>query len=150
MDKKQSIEQFKGQTRLPKLAIPKRYDLSACTFSGTVLIDLSIVQVTEFLVLNALELAVHEVWFANSCNQSTHKPPSTTAELCCFSRHPTRRCSSPVKPDQTTSSAVSIARNHASPPNQSTPSLSPTTTRVRPNQSTPLPSHLRPDQELHC
>ncbi|KAL5576285.1 hypothetical protein UlMin_017984 [Ulmus minor] len=70
----QSIEQFKGQTRLPKFAIPKRYDLhlkldlSACTFSGTVLIDLSIVEETKFLVLNALELAVHKVWFANSSN----------------------------------------------------------------------------------
>ncbi|XP_015902907.2 aminopeptidase M1 isoform X2 [Ziziphus jujuba] len=69
------MEQFKGLTRLPKFAIPQRYDLhlkldlSACTFSGTELIDLNIIQVTKFLVLNALELHVHKVWFTNSHNQ---------------------------------------------------------------------------------
>lgn len=69
------MEQFKGQTRLPEFAIPERYDLhlkldlSACTFSGTVVVDLSIVEVTKFLVLNALELNVHRVWFTNSHNQ---------------------------------------------------------------------------------
>ena len=68
----QSLEQFKAQTRLPKFAIPKRYDLtltpdlSACTFSGTVLIDLEIVQSTKFLVLNALELAITQVSFTDS------------------------------------------------------------------------------------
>ncbi|KAH7865367.1 hypothetical protein Vadar_005683 [Vaccinium darrowii] len=71
----QSIEQFKGQSRLPKFAVPKRYDLalkpdlSACTFSGAVQIELSIIQSTKFLVLNALELVVDQVSFTNSHNQ---------------------------------------------------------------------------------
>ncbi|XP_024180659.1 aminopeptidase M1 isoform X2 [Rosa chinensis] len=78
MEQKQSIEQFKGQARLPNFAIPKRYDLhlkldlSACTFSGTVQINVSIVEETKFLVLNALELDVHQVWFTNSHGQKYH------------------------------------------------------------------------------
>ncbi|KAG5537939.1 hypothetical protein RHGRI_025134 [Rhododendron griersonianum] len=45
----QRIEQFKGQTRLPKFAVPKRYDLtlkpdlSSCTFSGTKLVPSDVV-----------------------------------------------------------------------------------------------------------
>ncbi|KAB2029134.1 hypothetical protein ES319_D05G142700v1 [Gossypium barbadense] len=74
MDQKQNIEQFKGQPRLPKFAIPKRYDLylkldlSACTFSGLVHINLSIVETTKFIVLNACELVVHQVFFTTSLN----------------------------------------------------------------------------------
>ncbi|EOY27183.1 Aminopeptidase M1, putative [Theobroma cacao] len=74
MDLKQNIEQFKGQPRLPKFAIPKRYDLylkldlSACTFSGLVHVDLSIVEPTKFIVLNACELVVRQVFFTNSLN----------------------------------------------------------------------------------
>ncbi|KAK3030912.1 hypothetical protein RJ639_036650, partial [Escallonia herrerae] len=70
----QKIEQFKGQPRLPTFAVPKRYDLtiktdlSACTFSGTVLIGLSVLQATRFLVLNALELVINEVSFTDSHN----------------------------------------------------------------------------------
>ena len=77
MEQKQIIEQFKGQTRLPNFAIPRRYDLhlrldlSACTFFGTVQINLSIVEETKILVLNALELDVHQVWFTNSHGQVT-------------------------------------------------------------------------------
>ncbi|KAM4110853.1 hypothetical protein ACJW30_05G023000 [Castanea mollissima] len=76
---KQSIEQFKGQTRLPKFAIPTSYDLylkldlTACTFSGTVQVNLNIIEHTKFLVLNVLELDVHQVWFTNS-NHQTYKP----------------------------------------------------------------------------
>ncbi|XP_016649348.1 PREDICTED: aminopeptidase M1-like isoform X1 [Prunus mume] len=75
MEQKQSIEQFKGRARLPNFAIPRRYDLhlkldlSACTYSGTVQINVSIVEETKFLVLNALELDVHEVCFTNSHGQ---------------------------------------------------------------------------------
>ncbi|OMO70683.1 Peptidase M1, alanine aminopeptidase/leukotriene A4 hydrolase [Corchorus capsularis] len=74
MDQKQNIEQFKGQPRLPKFAVPKRYDLhlkldlSACTFSGLVDINLCILEPTKFIVLNACELAVHQVFFTNSLN----------------------------------------------------------------------------------
>ncbi|XP_059454321.1 aminopeptidase M1-like isoform X2 [Corylus avellana] len=58
------MEQFKGQPRLPKFAVPKRYDirlkpdLSACNFAGLVSIDLDIVAGTKFIVLNAAELSV--------------------------------------------------------------------------------------------
>lgn len=77
MEQKQSMEQFTGRARLPNFAIPRRYDLhlkldlSACTYSGTVQINVSIVEETKFLVLNALELDVHEVCFTNSHGQVT-------------------------------------------------------------------------------
>lgn len=69
------MEQFKGQTRLPKFATPEHYDLhlkldlSECTFSGTVVVNLRLTEVTKFLVLNALELDVHQVWFNDSHDQ---------------------------------------------------------------------------------
>lgn len=71
----QKIEQFQGQTRLPEFAVPKRYeltlklDLSACTFSGCVTIDVSINGSTRFLVLNALQLLIHQVSFTSSQKQ---------------------------------------------------------------------------------
>ncbi|KAK3013476.1 hypothetical protein RJ639_009784 [Escallonia herrerae] len=71
---RKKIQQFKGQPRLPTFAVPKRYDLtiktdlSACNFSGTVLIGLSVLQATRFLVLNALELVINEVSFTDSHN----------------------------------------------------------------------------------
>ncbi|KAE8100063.1 hypothetical protein FH972_017992 [Carpinus fangiana] len=58
------MEKFKGQPRLPKFAVPKRYDirlkpdLSACNFAGFVSIDLDIVAGTNFIALNAAELSV--------------------------------------------------------------------------------------------
>lgn len=70
--REQKLEQFKGQTRLPNFAVPKRYDLTlnldlqVCTFSGIVLIDISIVQATKFLVLNTLDLVVDDVSFTSS------------------------------------------------------------------------------------
>ncbi|XP_010432617.1 PREDICTED: aminopeptidase M1-like [Camelina sativa] len=60
------MDQFKGQPRLPKFAVPKRYDLRlnpdpiACTFAGTVAIDLDIVADTRFIVLNAADLSVND------------------------------------------------------------------------------------------
>ncbi|TXG68455.1 hypothetical protein EZV62_003390 [Acer yangbiense] len=67
--RKMNIEQFKGLARLPKFAIPSHYDLhlkldlsAACTFSGTVKINLSITEKTNFLVLNANQLHVHHLW----------------------------------------------------------------------------------------
>lgn len=72
MEQKQTIEQFKGETRLPKFAVPKRYDLhlkpdlSMCAFSGTVQISLTINEITEFLVLNALELVIQRVCFTDA------------------------------------------------------------------------------------
>ncbi|KAK0597215.1 hypothetical protein LWI29_023060 [Acer saccharum] len=71
-----NIEQFKGLARLPKFAIPSHYDLhlkldlsAACTFSGTVKINLSITEKTNFLVLNANQLQVHQALFTTSGNQ---------------------------------------------------------------------------------
>jgi puromycin-sensitive aminopeptidase len=58
------MEQFKRQSRLPKFAVPKRYDihlkpdLSACKFAGSVSIDLHVVADTKFLVLNAADLNI--------------------------------------------------------------------------------------------
>ncbi|RYR42255.1 hypothetical protein Ahy_A08g038721 isoform B [Arachis hypogaea] len=58
------MDQFKGQPRLPKFAIPKRYDirlkpdLISCRFAGSVAVDLDIVAATSFIVLNAAELTV--------------------------------------------------------------------------------------------
>ncbi|XP_024965643.1 aminopeptidase M1 isoform X1 [Cynara cardunculus var. scolymus] len=57
-------DQFRCQPRLPKFAIPKRYDLklkpdlSACKFLGAVEISLDIVADTKFIVLNAADLFV--------------------------------------------------------------------------------------------
>ncbi|CAK7356897.1 unnamed protein product [Dovyalis caffra] len=80
MEQKQNIEQFKGQTRLPKFATPDRYDLhlkpdlSVCTFSGTICINLRIIEPTKFIVLNALELNIQGVLFTNSQNQQQYHP----------------------------------------------------------------------------
>ncbi|KAL4304418.1 hypothetical protein GQ457_10G001810 [Hibiscus cannabinus] len=58
------MEQFKKQPRLPKFAVPKRYDLrlkpdlSACKFTGSVSIDVDVVADTRFIVLNAAELSI--------------------------------------------------------------------------------------------
>ncbi|KAL3497457.1 hypothetical protein ACH5RR_040189 [Cinchona calisaya] len=57
-------QQFRGQPRLPKFAVPKRYDLKlkpdliACKFSGAVQISVDVVSDTKFIVLNASELSV--------------------------------------------------------------------------------------------
>ena len=71
-----NIQQFKGLARLPKFAIPSHYDLhlkldlsAACTFYGTVKINLSITEKTNFLVLNANQLHVHQALFTTSGNQ---------------------------------------------------------------------------------
>lgn len=59
-----NYDQFKGQPRLPKFVIPKRYDLRltpdliTCKFAGAVQISLDVVTPTKFIVLNAAELSV--------------------------------------------------------------------------------------------
>lgn len=64
MEQKQKYQQFKGQPRLPKFVVPKRYDiklkpdLTACKFAGTVNIFVDVVADTKFIVLNAAELSV--------------------------------------------------------------------------------------------
>ncbi|KAI3425682.1 Aminopeptidase [Psidium guajava] len=80
MEKRPSIGQFKGQARLPKFAVPRRYDLHlkldlvACSFSGAVRISLAVAEETKFLVLNALELAIGDVCFADSADQKKIRP----------------------------------------------------------------------------
>ncbi|XP_020097270.1 aminopeptidase M1-B-like isoform X1 [Ananas comosus] len=60
----QSVEDFKGQARLPLFANPKRYvislrvDLARCAFSGSATIAVAVASSTRFLVLNAADLAV--------------------------------------------------------------------------------------------
>jgi len=83
------MDQFKGEPRLPKFAVPKRYDLRlnpdliACTFIGTVAIDLDIVADTRFIVLNAADLSV------NDASVSFTPPSSSKVSLsrfffCCY------------------------------------------------------------------
>lgn len=60
----EKYQQFRHQPRLPKFAVPRRYDLQlkpdleACKFSGAVQITVDVVSDTKFLVLNASELSV--------------------------------------------------------------------------------------------
>ncbi|KAL6295989.1 hypothetical protein ACE6H2_004131 [Prunus campanulata] len=76
------MEQFKGQPRLPKFAVPKRYDirlkpdLTACKFGGSVAVDLDIVADTRFIVLNAAELSVNagSVSFTHQDSSKVFKP----------------------------------------------------------------------------
>lgn len=62
MEEQKKYEQFRGQARLPKFAVPIRYDLklkpdlAACEFAGTVEISLDVVADTKFIVLNAADL----------------------------------------------------------------------------------------------
>ena len=73
-EQNQKYPQFRGQPRLPKFAIPKRYDLklnpdlAACKFTGAVQISVHVVSDTKFLVLNAAELSVtsNSVKFASA------------------------------------------------------------------------------------
>ncbi|XP_058750253.1 aminopeptidase M1-like [Vicia villosa] len=77
MEKKHNIDEFKGKTRLPNFATPKKYELhltpdfSTCKFSGIVQINLSINEKTKFLVLNSLELVIQDTWFTNSYGKYT-------------------------------------------------------------------------------
>ncbi|MQM19181.1 hypothetical protein Taro_052182 [Colocasia esculenta] len=61
-----AADQFKGQARLPKFAVPRRYDLKlvpdldACKFTGAVVVYVDVIEETKFLVLNAADLVVAE------------------------------------------------------------------------------------------
>jgi len=54
--------------RLPTTVSPRRYDLelapdlAAATFAGTVAIDVEVHEPVDEIVLNALELDIHEAW----------------------------------------------------------------------------------------
>ncbi|GJX12737.1 aminopeptidase M1-like protein isoform X1 [Tanacetum coccineum] len=72
--KEQKLEHFKGQTRLPKFAVPRRYDLTLvpnlelCNFSGYVTVDISVLESTRFLVLNSIDLVIKESYYTDSNN----------------------------------------------------------------------------------
>ncbi|RDY09549.1 Aminopeptidase M1 [Mucuna pruriens] len=76
------MDQFKGQPRLPKFAVPKRYDirlkpdLVAHRFAGSVAVSLDIVAATSFIVLNAAELSfgTDAVSFTNQDSVKVLKP----------------------------------------------------------------------------
>ncbi|XP_030944646.1 aminopeptidase M1-like isoform X2 [Quercus lobata] len=74
------MEQLKGQPRLPKFAVPKRYDiwlkpnLSTCKFAGSVAIELNIVADTSFIVLNVAELSIDTASLS-----FTHHPATTNS-----------------------------------------------------------------------
>ncbi|KAH9616430.1 hypothetical protein KSS87_016451 [Heliosperma pusillum] len=75
-----AYSQFKGQSRLPKSTIPKRYDiylkpdLISCKFDGVVLIDVDVVSPTKHVVLNAADLTVDS-------SSVSFKPSSSSQEL---------------------------------------------------------------------
>ncbi|OMO51184.1 Peptidase M1, alanine aminopeptidase/leukotriene A4 hydrolase [Corchorus capsularis] len=81
------MEQFKGQPRLPKFAIPKRYDirlkpdLSACKFMGSTSIDLDIVAQTRFIVLNAVQLSINSASISFSPRNSFKVFEASKVEL---------------------------------------------------------------------
>ncbi|KAK4388721.1 Aminopeptidase M1 [Sesamum angolense] len=85
-EQKQKHSQFRGQPRLPKFAIPKRYDLklkpdlTAFKFAGAVQISVDVVSDTKFLVLNAAELSIKP----NSVSFASHNEvlESVEIELC--------------------------------------------------------------------
>ncbi|KAL0330674.1 UNVERIFIED_CONTAM: Aminopeptidase M1 [Sesamum angustifolium] len=85
-EQKQKHSQFRGQPRLPKFAIPKRYDLklkpdlTAFKFAGAVQISVDVVSDTKLLVLNAAELSIKP----NSVSFASHNKvlESVEIELC--------------------------------------------------------------------
>ncbi|KAG8375703.1 hypothetical protein BUALT_Bualt10G0128100 [Buddleja alternifolia] len=85
-EQKQKYSQFKGQSRLPKVAIPKRYDLKlkpdliACKFAGAVKISVDVVADTKFLVLNAAELSINPKSVTFTSNNKVMEP--VDLELC--------------------------------------------------------------------
>ncbi|BFG18649.1 hypothetical protein CerSpe_049230 [Prunus speciosa] len=74
------MEQFKGHPRLPKFAVPKRYDitlkpdLTACSFGGSVAVHLDIVSDTRFIVLNAADLSVDAASLSFASSKVLFKP----------------------------------------------------------------------------
>ncbi|KAK1375920.1 hypothetical protein POM88_032113 [Heracleum sosnowskyi] len=71
-DHEVQMKQLKGQQRLPTWVVPKHYDLtlnpelSASSFTGSVLIHLSVLDPTRYLVLNSLGLIIHEFSFTTN------------------------------------------------------------------------------------
>ena len=57
--------------RLPRTVVPRHYrlclepDLEEATFSGTEVVTVEVVEPTDRVVLNAIELEIHEAWFVD-------------------------------------------------------------------------------------
>eukprot|EP00253_Pinus_taeda_P000536 PITA_00536 len=70
---------FKGLPRLPKFAVPRRYDLelrpdlNACKFDGKLAVTLNVIQDTKYLVLNAADLVI--------ANNSVHLRSSASSKV---------------------------------------------------------------------
>ncbi|XP_042437233.1 aminopeptidase M1-C-like [Zingiber officinale] len=85
----QNVEQFKGQARLPKFAIPHNYnlsinvDLSNFTFLGVIEITIDIVSPTKYLVLNVVDLVVEQssIWFSGDLLGGRGEHPSSIVEV---------------------------------------------------------------------
>ncbi|XP_074565090.1 aminopeptidase M1-B-like [Curcuma longa] len=88
----QNVEQFKGQPRLPKFAIPRSYNLSISvdfsnfTFLGVIEITIDIVSPTKYLVLNVADLVIEQssIWFSSDIlggNGEELKHPSSIIEV---------------------------------------------------------------------
>lgn len=81
------MEQFKGQPRLPKFAVPKRYDINlktdlvTCKFAGTVNIDVDIVADTKYIVLNAADLCIRSGSVQLKCQSSSKVLEPSEVEL---------------------------------------------------------------------
>ncbi|XP_063944124.1 aminopeptidase M1 isoform X5 [Daucus carota subsp. sativus] len=82
-DHEEQMKQLKGQPRLPTWVVPKHYDLTlnpnilASNFTGSVRIHLSVLDPTRYLVLNSLDLIIHEVSFTTNelvCTEYKHVP----------------------------------------------------------------------------
>ncbi|VVA94019.1 unnamed protein product [Arabis nemorensis] len=79
------MSHFKGCSRLPEFAVPKKYnlrlspDLTAGDFAGTVAIDVDIVTATRFIVLNAVDLSVN--------NASVSFTPRNSSEVSLLRIH---------------------------------------------------------------
>ncbi|XP_065045657.1 aminopeptidase M1-B-like [Musa acuminata AAA Group] len=89
-EQQQNVEEFKGRPRLPRFALPRRYDLTIAldlvrsTFSGAVEIAINVVSSTRFLVLNAADLSVdhQSVWFrSQESDRQETKRPSEIVEI---------------------------------------------------------------------
>ncbi|ERN06883.1 hypothetical protein AMTR_s00005p00250950 [Amborella trichopoda] len=78
------MDEFRGLARLPKFAVPKRYDLTlkpdlvTCKFSGEVRITLDIVEKTKYIVLNAADLLIRHASFYASPSQQGVSPSNIT------------------------------------------------------------------------
>ncbi|CAN1217313.1 Aminopeptidase M1 [Linum perenne] len=79
------MDEFKGQPRLPKFAIPKHYhihlkpNLNTFKFAGSLAVDLDIVSATKFIVLNAADLSITPASVSFTATSQAAKPVKSEA-----------------------------------------------------------------------